>query len=642
MPNLLKIEYFLCALPKFIHAPPRILKFQIFPFEFHNFLHLHIHVLIGMKHILKVVDHEIWIVALVITIYNSHSKLTSKRKTRFFLLCRDSHCTQPSSEPLFSANLQSPSSTQPNRIQSNPLLPQFQRKINQKHVSENPLDAPRPMNHKMEAMAENPGRSRGLKYPSKNPNKPQATPPIPKPNQFPSHLDAPNVSPTARALCDILTRSSPQDIESSLSSSRIDPEEECVNEVLRLSYNYPSSAVKFFRWAGRGKKHPTHTWNLMVDLLGKNQLFEPMWDAVRSMKQEEKLSLSTFASIFQSYCTAGRFNEAVMSFDVMDRYGVKQDVVAVNSLLSAICSEDNQTSAGLEFFEGIKGKVPPDGDSFAILLEGWEKECNAAKAKTTFGEMVVRVGWNKDNVAAYDAFLMTLLRAGLVDDVVRFLQVMKDHECFPGLKFFTNALDFLVKLNDADHALPTWDVMVSGGLMPNLIMYNAMIGLLCNNAVIDHAFRLLDEMVFHGAFPDALTYNMIFECLVKNKKVRETESFFAEMIKNERPPTASNCAAAIAMLFDCDDPEAAHEIWSYVVDNCIKPLDECANELVVGLCKLSRFTELKRVAEDLLDRRIHIYESTMSILKDAFYKEGRSARDRYDSLYRRWKAHVKL
>lgn len=331
-----------------------------------------------------------------------------------------------------------------------------------------------------------------------------------------------------------------------------------------------------------------------------------------------------------------------MSFDVMDRYGVKQDVVAVNSLLSAICCEDNQTSVGVEFLERIKAKVSPDGDTFAILLEGWQREGNAAKAKITFGDMVAQVGWDKDNVAAYDAFLMTLFRADLMDDVVRFLQAMKDHDCFPGLKFFTNALDALVKRNDAHHAIPMWDVMVSGELVPNLIMYNAMIGLLCNNVAIDHAIRLLDEMAFHGAFPDSLTYNMIFECLVKNKKARETERFFAEMIKNEWPPTGPNCAAAIAMLFECDDPEAAHEIWSYVVENHVKPLDESANAMLVGLCNLSRLSEVKRLAEDVLYRRIKVYESTMTLLKDAFYKEGRSARDRYDSIYRKWKAHVQL
>ena len=92
----------------------------------------------------------------------------------------------------------------------------------------------------------------------------------------------------------------------------------------------------------------------MVDLLGKNQLFDLMWDVVRSMKKECMLSIPTFVSIFGSYFNIARFDKAIMSFDVMDRYGIQQDVVAVNFLLSAICNEENQTTRALEFFERIK------------------------------------------------------------------------------------------------------------------------------------------------------------------------------------------------------------------------------------------------------------------------------------------------
>ncbi|KAF1871960.1 hypothetical protein Lal_00012177 [Lupinus albus] len=482
---------------------------------------------------------------------------------------------------------------------------------------------------------------------SENPNKtpkinpiPKLKEAIPKPNEFPSHLTTPNVSPTARILCDLLTRTSPLEIETALNSSNVFPSPDCVIEVIKLSYNYPHSAVKFFRWAGRLSRHSAYSWNLMVDLLGKNHLFEPMWDVIRSMKQECVLSLPTFVSVFESYCTASRFSEAIMSFDVMDKYGIKQDVVAVNSLLSAMCRQENQTCAAFDFFDMIKGKIAPDGDTFAILLEGWEKEGNAAKAKSTFGEMVVRVGWSQMNRSAYDAFFMTLVRALQIDEAVKFLKVMKDHNCFPGLKFFTNALDILIKRNDVVNAITMWDVMAGSGLVPNLIMYNAMIGLLCNNAEIDYAFRLLDEMVLQGTFPDSLTYNMIFECLVRNKKVRETERFFIEMIKNELPPTLANCTAAIKMLFDCDDPETAHEVWTYLVENHVKPLDESANALLRGLCKLGRLSETRRTAEHMMDRRINIYESTMAKLKDAFYK-NRSGRDKYDSLSKRWKAQFK-
>lgn len=374
----------------------------------------------------------------------------------------------------------------------------------------------------------------------------------------------------------------------------------------------------------------------MVDILGKNRMFEQMWDAIRSMKQEGVLSLSTFASVFGSYCEARRFDEAIMSFDVMDMYGVRQDVLAVNSLLSVICREDNQMMKALEFFERIKGSIPPDGDSFAILLEGWKNEGNVIEAKKTFGEMVDRFGWSPQHILSYETLLTTLIRRAMANEALKFLKVMKGENCLPGLNFFSNALDILVKQNNSTHAVVLWDIMVGSGLMPNLIMYNAVIGLLCNNDDLDNVFRFLDEMVFNGAFPDSLTYNMIFQCLIKNKKVREVEKFFHEMIKNEWPPTHLNCASAITMLLDGDEPEIAIEIWNYMVENDILPLEKSANALLVGLHNLGRLLDVRRFAEDMLDRRISIYEVTMHKLKNAFYKESRTLRDKYDSLERRW------
>lgn len=457
-------------------------------------------------------------------------------------------------------------------------------------------------------------------------------------SSFPTYLDVPYVTPRTRILCDIIYKTPIPDIEDALNSSGITPSPELVEEVLKLSYGSPNAAVSFFRWAGLAHKPSLYAWNLMVDLLGKNKMFDELWAAIRSMKEAGLLSLATFVSVFGSYCVEGKFDDAMMTFDVMEKYGIEPDVVAVNSLLSAICREKNQTNRAYKFFDKIKLKIPPDGDTFAILLEGWEKEGDVSRAKTTFGEMVVRVGWDEKNMAAYNAFLMTLVHGSQVDEAVKFLHVMKGKGCLPGLKFFSNALDILVKQNDSTHAVPLWDTMVGSGIMPNLITFNAMIGLLCNNNDVDNAFRFLDEMPIYGVFADSLTYNMIFECLITNKKVREAASFFREMTKNEVPPTQANCAAAIKMLFDRDDPETGVEIWDYVLTNRVIPADECANMLLMGLCSLGRFSELKRFAYDMLDQRIIIYESTMRTLQKTLYKDSRSARDIYDSLERRWKA----
>ncbi|KAF9617385.1 hypothetical protein IFM89_036306 [Coptis chinensis] len=459
------------------------------------------------------------------------------------------------------------------------------------------------------------------------------------PQNHPSYIEAtPTMNPRVRVLCDIVGTVPAAEIETALARCGVSPLPEYAEEVLKHSYEFPAAAVKFFKWTGSLNRHTQYSWNLMVDLLGKNGLFETMWDAIRSMKQENVLSMATFASVFGSYCIAGKFSEAVMSFDVLDRYGIQQDVIAVNSLLSAICREENQTYKALEFFEKIKMKIAPDADTFAILLEGWEKEGNAAKAKNTFGEMVIRVGWSPQNMSAYDAFLTTLVRGAQADEAIKFLHVMKGKNCLPGMKFFSNALDILVKQNDSSQAVPLWEIMVGSGLLPSLIMYNAMIGLLCNNSDFDNALRLLDEMAFRGAFPDSLTYNMIFQCLIKNKKVRQAANFFNEMMKNEQPPTHANCAAAIKIFFDADDPETAVEVWVSMMINLVYPADDSSNELLIGLCGLGRLSEVRKFFDDMLDRRINIYESTMKKLKNAFYKKGRSGEDIYYHLSKKWKA----
>ncbi|KAG6487359.1 hypothetical protein ZIOFF_055945 [Zingiber officinale] len=99
-----------------------------------------------------------------------------------------------------------------------------------------------------------------------------------------SSLLAPD--PRVRAFCDILSRVPPAEVETVLSRCGITPLSEHVESVLRLCYATPATAVRFFRWAGLTLKHSPYAWNLMVDILGKNGLFEPMWDAIRSMKQE--------------------------------------------------------------------------------------------------------------------------------------------------------------------------------------------------------------------------------------------------------------------------------------------------------------------------------------------------------------------
>ena len=192
---------------------------------------------------------------------------------------------------------------------------------------------------------------------------------------------------------------------------------------------------------------------------------------------------------------------------------------------------------------------------------------------------------------------------------------------------------------DSSDVLAGIDQAISDGVDVISVSFHDQ-ALHCDNVDYDGAYRLLDEMVFNGAFPDSFTYNVIFSCLVKNEKVRDASKFFVEMVKNEFPPSSSSFAAAIKMFFRGEEPEIELQVWNFMADNGVKPHDTAANALLLGLNRLGRLTKLRRTLEDMLDKRIDIYESAMESLKNAYYKEGRRGRDKYESLSRRWKSSL--
>lgn len=364
-----------------------------------------------------------------------------------------------------------------------------------------------------------------------------------------------------------------------------------------------------------------------------------MWDAIKSMKKEGLLSLATFASVFSTYVTAGRVREAVVSFEVMENYGCVRDVVALNSLLSAIC-RDGRTFDAYEYLQVAKKKiVRPDNDTYAILMEGWEGEMNVVSAKETFAEMVIELGWDPGNVPAYDSFLCTLIRGvNGIHEAIKFFDSMRDRRCYPGMRFFKVALDECVKYHDVRTAEFFWEVMVGKtGLQPTTEMYNSMMALYCYHNDTDEAKRMLDDMVYQGAFPNLLSYNLLFRFLIKARKLREASVVFAEMLKNECLPDQPNCDAAIRIYLDNGDPHMAMKVWKCLVENYHKDLEETANVLVAGLHELNRLPEAVKYADDMITRRIKLTSSTLSKLRQSLVKERKEFV--YEELLRKWKSH---
>ncbi|KAJ9172999.1 hypothetical protein P3X46_016178 [Hevea brasiliensis] len=472
------------------------------------------------------------------------------------------------------------------------------------------------------------------------PNTQSSSNPSTKRPTFPSYLDIPNLPPKIKLLCEIIVNTPSSSVEAVFGNAGVHVSQSDVEQVLKLSYSFPGPAVKFFRWAGfqLQDNHSPYSWNLIVDILGKNSLFDAMWDAIKSMRREGLVSLATFASVFDSYVIAGRVKEAIMTFEVMDQYGCPRDVFALNSLLSAICRDGKNVDA-VEFLHVARNVIRPDADTYAILLEGWEKEMNVLSARQTFMEMIRDIGWDPVNVPAYDTFLCTLLmdRDGL-DEAIGFLQTMKDRGCCPGMRFFRAALKECSKLIDVRRAGLIWEVMVERNrLMPDTELYNLMITLHCYASNTDVAQRFLDEMVYNGAFPDSLTYNLMFQFLIKSRKLKDASVLFNEMMKNDFIPNQANCSAAVRVYINSEDPYMAIKIWKCMIENYKTDLEETGNLLVAGLWDLRMDPEAVKYAEGMIEKGIKLSSSSLAKLKQSLTRARKDFV--YEALLRKWNAH---
>jgi len=432
--------------------------------------------------------------------------------------------------------------------------------------------------------------------------------------------------PIEMVVSNILKNPPRMGVENALNELRLGVSVQFVEDVLKLSYGAGIDAIKFFRWTGLklGRKHSPLAFNLLVDLLGKEKLFEAMWDCIKVMKNEGFLSMETFSSVFGNYVQAGKVEEAKMTFEVIEQYGFRQDVVALNCLLSALCRH-KQAKAAVEFLDKMKVRIAPDADTYALLLEGWEIVGDVTNARITFGEMVSRIGWLPNNISAYNAFLSILINDSRIEEASRYLATMSNKKCLPDLTFFRNTLQILYQRKNTKDAYGLWEFMRQNRIVPDLPTYNTMIGVACSAIPIqvDFVDRLLDEMVYNGIFPDFKTYNTVFEGLITARKVEEASSIFREMTKNEFCPLYDNYVMAIKMYLEADDPEMAVTMWKHMIQKAIFPKSDCAAILIDWFCDLGRVSEAVKYSMDAIARGVQLPVEITTKLKKALSQAGK-------------------
>ncbi|KAK2967889.1 hypothetical protein RJ640_012369 [Escallonia rubra] len=410
-------------------------------------------------------------------------------------------------------------------------------------------------------------------------------------------------------------------LATTLDQSGVRVSQDVVEAVLKRFENAGMLAYQFFDWAGkqRNYEHSIRAYHTMIGSLAKIRQYEIVWDLVNSMKSKGLLNIETFCIIMRKYARAKKVEEAVYTFNVMEKHDVPPNLAAFNGLLSALCKSKNVRKAQ-EIFDNMKDRFVPDSKTYSILLEGWGRDPNLPKARRIFKEMV-EVGCNPD-IVTYGIMVDILCKAGRADEAVEIVKSMDSSGCRPTSFIYSVLVHTYGIESRIEDAVDTFLDMERNGITADVAIYNALISAFCKVNKFRNVYRVITEMKSKGVTPNARTCNIILNSLIACGETDEAYKVFHRMITICEPDT-DTYTMMIKMFCERGELKMALKVWKYMKRKQFVPSMHTMSVLVNGLCHKADVSKACEIMEEMIEKGIRPPRETFGKLRQLLIKEGR-------------------
>ncbi|KAK1311548.1 Pentatricopeptide repeat-containing protein [Acorus calamus] len=381
---------------------------------------------------------------------------------------------------------------------------------------------------------------------------------------------SPPTTDDVNELCRVLSdhRSPHHDLESALSpfSSRVSSS--LVEQVLKRCRNLGVSAHRFFLWAEKSVPnftHSTHTYQVLVDVLGASREFPLMWSSCSIRKT--------------------------------------MWVVAKTSIRSSSVSSSPPTAKPIS-------PSTPSAPSIGCPTSG-----NADEAMKLFDEMT-KSGCSLD-ILAYNALILCMCKCGRIDSASRLLKELRVRGLKPDASAYAPFVRAACEVNDVHTVVRVLEQMRRYALVLNVYTYNCVVKLYCRSDMVDEAYGLLDEMIRAGAKPDTWSYNSIMAVHCGRCEVNMAMKLLKRMDEDSCLLNKHTYNMLLKMLIYVGRFERAEEVWEGMERCGFHPSVTTYSVVVHGLCmKKGKLGEACQYFERMIDEGIPPYVCTCEILRD--------------------------
>lgn len=429
------------------------------------------------------------------------------------------------------------------------------------------------------------------------------------------------ISDPTKRICKVMMSCPKLGLATALEQSGVRVSEDVVEKVLKRFENAGMLAHQFFEWAGkqRNYEHSIRSYHTMIESMAKIRQYQIMWDLVNSMGSKRMLNIETFCIIMRRYARAQKVEEAVYTFNVMEKYDVPPNLAAFNGLLSALCKSKNVRKAQ-EIFDNMKDRFLPDSKTYSILIDGWGRDPNLPKAREIFREMV-KVGCNPD-IVTYGIMVDILCKGGRVDEAIEVVKDMDSSGCRPTSFIYSVLIHTYGIENRIEDAIDTFLEMEKNRVSADVAVYNALIGAFCKVNKLQNVYRVLDEMKNKGVTPNSRTCNIILSCLIAREETDDAFKVFRRMIKI-CDPDSDTYTMMIKMFCERNELEMAMNVWGYMKKKQFSPSMHTFSALINGFCDKADAHQACVLMEEMIEKGMRPPRVTFGRLRQLLIKEKR-------------------
>ncbi|CAI9277826.1 unnamed protein product [Lactuca saligna] len=413
-------------------------------------------------------------------------------------------------------------------------------------------------------------------------------------------------------------------MESSLQLNGIKISPILVHQTLIRLKNISKIALAFFSWAKEQSlySHDSHSYNLMIDILGKVRQFDVAWQLIIEMDQNGVNPTSTtFYVLIRRLISAGLTRQAIRAFDDMGCFVVndteeeeqQQPIHDFYFLFDTLCKYGYPKVATEMFNKWKNWRFEPDAKIYTILIYGWCKMNKPKMADKFFKEMVSN--GIEPNVVTYNVLLNGICRKSSLHPEDRFIRTIQAAENLldempqrgvdPDVTSYSIILHVYSRAHKPDLTLQKLKIMKDKGIHPTLATYTSVVKCLCSCGHLEDAEILLDEMVSNGVTPSGVTYNCFFKEYRGRKDIDGALRLYTKIKKDSVfLHDTHTYNILMGMFMDLNRFDLVKEIWDDMKGSVCGPDLDSYTLLVHGLCEKEKWRDACGYFVEMIEKGI--------------------------------------